>query len=181
MTIITPFAPRYARRALNHSKTSWVDIKIAEMTLAHALDWDATIQRDIVREGRAAQRRGDPLPRADFQWSWVGFRLLFPWSQVLRNRRCRPLTILVRNSRGKAIPAGMMLMIERYPWPIATDSIRESTFAWFIPSAPKAALLQRGVPDPPSLGRIMVDTAMVHSHTMGLGGADVAACGGRWR
>jgi hypothetical protein len=160
----------YARRALNHAKNAWIDIKVDHMSLSDALYWDATIQRDIVAEGLRAKGRGQPAPRADFFWSWAGIRLLFPLAQLLKRRRCRGLTIFVRDSAGRGVPAGMMLLIERYPWPLPEDSIRQSTFTWFIASAPPLSLRNRGVADPPSLGRIMVDAAMVASHALGLKG-----------
>jgi len=168
MIITTTTSLPYARRAMNHAKTAWVDIKVAHMTMQHALDWDYTVQREIVRAQRA--RGPNQPPRADAGWSWVGIRTLLPLALRLRNRRCQPLTILVRNAQGQAVPAGMLLLIEHYPWPLTTDPIRRSTFTWFLASAPKAALLQRGVPDPPSLGRVLIDTALVHSLGSGMGG-----------
>jgi hypothetical protein len=64
----------------------------------------------------------------------------------------------------------MLLLIERYPWPLADDPITQSTFTWFIASAPRASLLKRGVADPPCLGRIMIDAALVTSQAIGLEG-----------
>ena len=161
---------QYARRALNHQKNAWVDIKVDHMRLADALYWDATIQRDIVLEGLREKRHGNPLPRADFYWTWAGIRLLFPLAQWLKHRRCRGLTLFARDDQGRGVPAGMMLLIERYPWPLADAALPDSTFTWFIASAPKASLMRRGVADPPSLGRIMVDSALVTSFALGLEG-----------
>jgi hypothetical protein len=166
----TPGPVGYARRALNHAKTAWVDIRVDHMSLSDALYWDATIQRDIVLEGLRDKRLGKPLPRADFYWTWAGIRLLFPLAQLLKRRRCRGLTIFVQDSAGRGVPAGMLLLIERYPWPIPNDPIEQSTFTWFIAAAPRSSLLKRGVVDPPSLGRIMVDAALVTSQAMGLQG-----------
>jgi hypothetical protein len=97
----TAAALSYARRALNHAKNAWVDIKVDHMSLSDALYWDATIQRDIVLEGLHERRQGKPLPRADFHWSWAGVRLLLPLAQLLHQRRCRGLTIFVRDSQGR--------------------------------------------------------------------------------
>lgn len=160
----------YARRALNRAKTAWIDIKVDHMSLADALYWDATMQRDIVTEGLNARRLGKPPPRADFYWTWSGIRMLFPLAQVLKKRRCRALTIFVQDSKGRAVPAGMMLLIERYPWPLSATPALESVFTWFIASAPAESLGKRGVPDPPSLGRIMIDAALVTSQAIGLRG-----------
>jgi len=160
----------YARRALNRTQPPWVDIKVDHMSLADALYWDATMQRDIVTEGLNARRLGKPPPRADFYWTWSGIRMLFPLAQVLKKRRCRALTIYVQDSKGRALPAGMMLLIERYPWALSAPTPLRSVFTWFIASAPAASLVVRGVPDPPAVGRIMIDAALVTSQALGLQG-----------
>ena len=36
-------------------------------------------------------------------------RMLLPLTQLLQARRCRTLSILVQNSEGNAVPAGMLL------------------------------------------------------------------------
>jgi len=140
------------------------------MSVADALYWDATIQRDIILDGIKAKRLGQPFPRADFYWTWTGIRMLFPLAQLLQKRRCRGLTIFVRDDAGRGVPAGMMLLIEKYPWPVPPAAIAQSTFTWFIAAAPSASLISRGVADPPSLGRIMLDTALVSSKALGLDG-----------
>ena len=160
----------YAQRALNQTKSAWVNIKVDYMRLGDALYWDKTIQRDILLEGLREKKAGRPIPRADFYWSWVGMRMLFPLAQLLKKRRCRALTVFVQDAQGRGVPAGMMLLIEQYPWLFPNDPVAESTFTWFIASAPKTSLQSRGVPDPPSLGRIMVDAALVTSRALGLQG-----------
>jgi hypothetical protein len=158
----------YATRAMNKTKTKWVEIKIDHMTAAEALYWDRTIQLDIVAEALKAKSEGKPAPRADRFWSWTGLRILFPLAQNLRRRRCRALSILVQSAGGQGVPAGMLLLIEAYPWPFPLGAASSaSTFLWFLASAPTDSLKRLGVVDPPSLGRILIDTALVTS--MGLG------------
>jgi hypothetical protein len=158
----------YAARARNKTKTKWIEIKIDHMTAAEALYWDRTIQLDIVAEALKARSEGKPVPRADRYWSWTGLRILFPLAQSLRKRRCRALSILVENASGQGVPAGMLLLIEAYPWPFPLGAASpQSTFLWFLASAPTDSLKKLGVVDPPSLGRILIDTALVTS--MGLG------------
>jgi hypothetical protein len=64
----------------------------------------------------------------------------------------------------------MLLLIERYPWLISGASVNRSVFTWFLTSAPSEALTTLSVPDPPSLGRILIDTALVTSLALGLEG-----------
>jgi hypothetical protein len=160
----------YALRAPNRAKTGWVDIKIDHMTVADALFWDATVQKDILRNALDERAAGKPLSRPDAWWSWFGFRVLCPLSQLLRARRCRALTIFVRNDLGLGVPAAMLMLIEGYPWIFSGNSLNTSVFTWFLAAAPSESLLNLGVPDPPSLGRILIDTAIVSSLSLGLKG-----------
>jgi hypothetical protein len=172
----------YPRRAPNHSKTAWVDIKIDFMSVGDAWFWDQQIQPDIRAEHVQSLLSGGP-PRADYYWQWTGLRLLFPLSQWLQNRRCRALAVFVQNDQGEAVPAGMLLLIEQYPWPLPAAGSGDSTFTWFLATAPKATLQRLGVPDPPSVGRILIDTALVTSETLGLNGRmwlHAAPVGGPW-
>jgi hypothetical protein len=108
----------YARRALNHAKTGWVDIKIVEMSRRDAQFWDTYIQ-PVIRKEAANQFDASGAPgRADHPWRWTPMRILLPLTQLLQGRRCRALSILVQNSEGNAVPAGMLLLIEQYPWPV---------------------------------------------------------------
>src|ERR1700733_13092676 len=115
--IETPIANlNYARRAMNHAKSAWIDIKVDHMSLADALYWDATIQRDIATTALKEKSMGRPISRADSFWHWSGMRILFPLAELLKKRRCRALSIFVQDTLGRGVPAGMMLLIERYPW-----------------------------------------------------------------
>lgn len=158
----------YAQRAMNKAETAWVEIKIDYMTAADALYWDRTIQADIVADGIREMMAGRPMPRADLYWTWTGLRVLFPLAQRLNRRRCRALSVFVENDLGQGVPAGMVLLIEQYPWlfPLQAPAT-ESTFLWFIASAPRESLIKRGVEDPPPLGRILIDTALVTSSALG--------------
>jgi hypothetical protein len=160
----------YAIRAQNRAKTGWVDIKIDHMTVADALFWDSTIQMDILRNARKEKAAGMALSRSDAWWSWFGFRVFCPLSQLLQARRCRALTIFVRNDQGQGVPAAMLMLIEGYPWIFTGNSLNTSVFTWFLASAPSESLIKLGVPDPPSLGRILIDTAIVSSLSLGLRG-----------
>lgn len=160
----------YARRAPNRDHTTWVRIKIEHMTVLDAVYWDRTIQPDIFRIGWDERRRGEPVSRADMYWSWTGLRVLLPLAQDINGRRCRALSVFVENDRGKGVPAGMMLLIEQYPWLFAADSISQSTFAWFMSSAPAITLQRLGIGNPPSLGRVMIDAALVTSEALGMKG-----------
>lgn len=47
---------------------------------------------------------------------------------------------------------------------------RASVFTWFVAAAPAESLRKRGVADPPSLGRILIDAALVTSQALRLEG-----------
>ncbi len=127
--------------------------------MEHAVTWDVRIQPHIL-SGSA---------RADKYWSWALLRSVFPIAQYAkRRRRCIALTPLIRNQSGQAVPAAMSLFIERYPHLPVNE--QEAVFVWFISSAPRTALAKLGVQTAPSLGRILIDTALVASMNMGLEG-----------
>jgi hypothetical protein len=98
----------YATRALNKSKSKWIDIKIDHMSVADAAYWDMTIQKDILTAALKQMISGKPVSRADAWWSWFGFRVYCPLAEIMNSRRCRALTIFVQNSSGEGVPAGML-------------------------------------------------------------------------
>lgn len=87
----------------------------------------------------------------------------------VRQKELHLAGICAAQAAGIYLVAEVASLIERYPWPIS-GVVAQSTFTWFIASAPSESLRSRGVPDPPSLGRIMVDTALVTSKALGLEG-----------
>lgn len=154
----------YPRRALNRTQTEWIDIKVDYMTMETALFWDQEIQSHIRARAGEERAAGQRPSRADVYWRWPGMRVLFPLAQTTVGRSCRALSVFVRSATGKAIPAGMLLLIERYPWLLTTkDGAGDSVFTWFLTSAPTERLRELGVADPPSLGQILVDIALVTS------------------
>jgi hypothetical protein len=129
------------------------------MTLEQAAYWDRFIQPEI---------RQFPK-RADYHWRWREFWAVLPLVQRLKGRSCVGWTTLVANDEREVVPAAMSLLIEHYPHlPVGTD--QTSVFTWFIAAAPEAALQKRGVRHLPSLGRILVDTALVSSLALGTQG-----------
>jgi hypothetical protein len=149
----------FARFAIRRSDNRRVEIRVAEMSLRDAAFWDRFIQPTIA---------ATPDPRADRWWSWTAFRTLLPLAQHHKNRRCRALTILLRAQNGQAVPAAMMLFIEKYPYILQGA---DSEFVWFIATAPSDVLTRLGVPMVPSLGRACIDSALVAS--------DASDCSGR--
>jgi hypothetical protein len=90
--------------------------------------------------------------------------------QLAKRRFCRPLVIWAKADNGQFVRAGMSILIEQYPYlDISTPS--ESNFVWFISSADPGVLTSYlGVSDPPALGRVLLDNAMVLSQNAGLFG-----------
>jgi len=64
----------YARRALNHAKTGWVDIKIDHMRRQDAQFWDTYIQPVIRREAANRTAASGALGRAGHHWRWTPMR-----------------------------------------------------------------------------------------------------------
>jgi len=177
---------KYAKRVWDSSSSTWVEIAIVHMTPEHAQYWDAVIQPAIRTIGNQERREGKKPSRADHNWHWTRIRVLLPLAQSLIKRRCRALTILLRRDRiwqepweagppkpedePKAIPAAMVLLIESYPWLLPTARKRQSTFTWFMAAAPKKVLQGLGVFATPSLGSILLDTALITSMALGYRG-----------
>jgi hypothetical protein len=131
------------------------------MTVRHAFDWDLNVQPFIRKSVQA---------RADRWWSWVVLRQLFPLQQYLKGYRCRAYTIVTPNQNEEAVPVAMLLLIERYPHVDPAEQGVDSTFMWFLSTAPDEAMQAMGVARPPSLGIAVVDTALVHSAADGCNG-----------
>ncbi len=149
----------HASRAPEKLTGSVVPIAIRPMTFAHAHTWHHYIQPHI---------RSDAA-RADRYWQWPLLHSVFPLAQRLKGYRCTGMTTLVPNQDGDAVPVAMNLLIERYPHlPAGTDT--EAVFVWFLCTAPTSALIAMNVHTRPSLGRVCLDTAMVTSNNLDLGG-----------
>jgi hypothetical protein len=156
------------KKAWNDETNQWVEIFIVSMTSDHARFWHQKIQPQIRQ-----QVEQEKIVRADYNWHWVRMRHWLPLSQQIQNRRCFAYTILLRKdspgANGAFAPAAMLLGIESYPWLLPTISVKRSSFAWFLTSAPKDVLKEPdiGVSNAPALGRILLDTAMVTSENAG--------------
>jgi hypothetical protein len=143
----------------------WVRIRIVNMTARHARLWDLTFAPRILVGSES---------RADRFWSWSVLRVMGPQWQQLKGYRCRALSVLMDvtkpgTNKSVELPVGMMLFIEQYPHAVKGDGDR-ATFAWLVAAAPKDAMKDLGFNKRPSLGRILVDTAMGHSEAHGLDG-----------
>jgi hypothetical protein len=148
------------------------------MSADDARFWERNIQPDIVRIADDEITQGKPLTRSDFNWPWVSIRIGLPIAQRLAGRRCRALTVFLPDTLGNAVPAAMLFMIEEYPWLLqrarrfrsAFNFTKQSTFTWFLSSAPKSALRRLGVAKTPSLLRILIDAALATSVELELKG-----------
>jgi hypothetical protein len=83
------------------------------MRFEDAQFWDAHIQ-PVIRQKAFKHPEPASAPRADARWRWTPMRTLLPLTQLLQGRRCRALTVLVQDTAGNAVPAGMLFLIERY-------------------------------------------------------------------
>jgi hypothetical protein len=152
---------RFARAAPSKTdKRRSVDIRITDMTASDALWWDT-------RLGPAHARDAS---RADRYWVWSVLLPLCHLVQRAKRRDCRPLVIWARNDTGRFVRAGMCLVIEEYPY-LDVRHPADANFLWFLSAADSAVLRHEfAMSDPPALGRVLIDVAIVLSQNAGLGG-----------
>lgn len=141
-------------------KTRAVDVRMTEMGAPDAAWWDA----------RLGPKHALMRSRADRFWSWSVLLPMCHLVQLAKRRACRPLVIWARTDSGQFLRVGMSIMIESYPY---LDSRRDvqSSFVWFISAADTSVLQSEfAMSDPPALGRVLLDNAIVLSQALGLGG-----------
>jgi hypothetical protein len=137
-----------------------VDIRVTDMTARDAFWWDA-------RLGPAHAQMTD---RADRFWSWSVLLPLCHLVQRAKRRYCRPLVIWARTDNGRLMRVGLSILVEAYPH-LDVDHPDESHFLWFMSAAdPGVLTTEFGMSQPPSLGRLLLDNAIVLSQNAGLGG-----------
>ncbi len=148
-----------------------VDIRITDMTARDAFWWDA----------RLGPAHAKMASRADRLWSWSVLLPLCHLIQRAKRRYCRPLVIWGRTDNGRFLRVGLSILIEAYPY-LDVDHPGESHFLWFLSAADPGVLsAEFGMSQPPALGRLLLDNAIVLSQNAGLGGRiglHAAAAGG---
>lgn len=152
---------RFVRRApCKNSPTRRIDIRITDMRADDASWWDRKL---------GPYHRRDRT-RADRLWVWSA---LLPICRVIQRRKqrtCRTLVIWARDGGRRFVRAGMAIVIEDHPHVDVTDR-SHSNFVWFISAADSDVLKYRhGVSDPPSLGRVLIDCALISSEDAGFSG-----------
>jgi len=164
---------RFTRTAPSKiDRTRSVDIRITDMFAADAAWWDT----------RLGPKHALNRSRADRLWTWSVLLPLTHLVQLAKRRYCRPLVVWARADKGRFVRVGMSIFIEGYPFLDAAGSF-ESYFVWFM-SAADPALLQSdfGMSEPPALGRVLLDNAIVLSQNAGHRGRiglHAAAAGGK--
>jgi hypothetical protein len=152
---------RFVRLAPSRvDKTRFVDVRVTDMAAADALWWDS----------RIAPRQAHIAARADRLWIWSVLLPMCHLVQLTKRRLCRPLVIWTRAGNGKFVRAGMSILIQRYPY-LDVTTFHDSHFVWFISAADSSVLSTHfSVTDPPALGRVLLDNAIVLSQNAGLAG-----------
>ena len=78
--------------------------------------------------------------------------------------------VWARTDNGRFLRVGMSILIEEYPYLDVTRDV-DADFLWFISAAdPEVLTGQFGMSNPPALGRVLIDNAIVLSQNAGLGG-----------
>lgn len=131
-----------------------VPIKVVSLTSDYVAFWHQKIQPYI---------KASPTPRADKHWRWG---MLF--SLIGKLPDCKGYCIVIEGANGESLPAGMLLLLGDYPW--LANHTKQSSFLWFLASAPDAAMQSMGIIDPPSLGRALVDTGVIDGYIAGHSG-----------
>ncbi len=102
--------------------------------------------------------------------------------QLVKRRYCRPLVIWARDDSDRFLRVGMSILIEAYPY-LDVAQATESYFVWYISAADSDVLrAEFRMSEPPALGRVLLDNAIVLAQNAGLGGRiglHPAAAGGR--
>jgi hypothetical protein len=148
----------YLHALTSKNSSILIPIKVVLMTLDHAVYWDRVIQPRIRATGG----------RADRLWLWTFFRTVLVLAQQVQGRRAIGLVTMLRADNGSAVPAAMTLLIDPY-FDLGSSPSRSvnSTFVWFLASAPSEVLGELGVSEPPSLGTACLDNALVYSKNNG--------------
>jgi hypothetical protein len=148
------FAPSKA------DKHRTVDIRLTNMAASDALWWDT----------RLGPKHASMAARADRFWSWSVLLPLCHLVQRAKRRYCRPLVIWARTDSGRFLRVGMLIVIEAYPY-LDVERPAESHFVWFMSGADAGVLTSEfGMSNPPALGRVLLDSAIVLSQNAGLAG-----------
>lgn len=163
---------RFARSAPSKvDKRRRVDIRVTHMVASDALWWDT----------RLGPKHASMLNRADRYWSWSALLPLCHLVQRAKGRYCRPLVFWARADSGRFLRVGMLIVIEAYPY-LDVEHPAESHFVWFMSGADAGVLTAEfGMSNPPVLGRVLLDSAIVLSQNAGLAGRiglHAAAAGG---
>ncbi len=137
-----------------------VDIRVTDMTARDAFWWDA----------RLGPTHAQMASRTDRFWSWSVLLPLCHLIQRTKRRYCRPLVIWARTDKGRFLRVGLSILIEAYPY-LDVERPGESHFVWFMSAAdPRVLRSEFGMSQPPALGRLLLDNAIVLSQNAGLGG-----------
>jgi hypothetical protein len=163
---------RFVRSAPSKAdKRRKVDIRVTNMAASDALWWDV----------RLGPKHASMAARADQFWSWSVLLPMCHLVQRAKRRYCRPLVIWARTDSGRFLRVGMLIVIEAYPY-LDIEHPAESHFAWFMSGAdPGVLTTEFGMSNPPALGRVLLDSAIVLSQNAGLAGRiglHAAAAGG---
>jgi len=137
-----------------------VPLRMTDMTGADAAWWDARMGPHHVRKPK----------RADRYWTWSVLLIACHLVQLARKRHLRPLVVWARADNGRYLRVAMSIIIENYPH-LEAGPPAEGHFLWFLCAADKGVLARHfGFANPPSLGRVLLDNAMVLSENAGLSG-----------
>lgn len=135
-----------------------VDLRVSRMAAPHVLWWHAHVQPVI----------DDDPDRVDNGWNWLLYAPLTRLFGIVMARRPVGYVVgIAAHNIGRFIPCAMVLLLGRDR--ALDDHRKRSTFAWYLTTAPDAALLdieEYRLDEsrlPKRLGTIALDVAVTHS------------------
>jgi hypothetical protein len=122
-----------------------VPVAISALTPDAVRFWTREVQPDIGRSDRADRR-----------WNW---NLIYVLAAISTGGV--GLSVSTQDRHGVLKPIGLYVGLDRFPW--LPDAAQQSTFIWFITSAPSERLTALGIDSSPKIGTLLVDLARASS------------------
>ncbi|WP_230971749.1 hypothetical protein [Nitrogeniibacter aestuarii] len=131
-----------------------VPIAFSPATLDQAVWWDFHVQPTIV----------GMEDRADRFWSWTAILTAIALSQKIKGVETEAVSLLVEGANQRPYPVAMMLLLRDYPMPSGDT---DGCFVYFLATMPKQLYAKYELLPLASLGRAVIDGAVVYSWNCG--------------
>ncbi|EGR3356014.1 hypothetical protein [Vibrio parahaemolyticus] len=132
--------------------SGYTNIEVIEASKEHLTFWDQYVQKPYI----------NTMPeRADCGWNWLTNTPFIMRVARALNQAPQLFSIVMEKDK-RFIPLGLVLVVNKYPF--VKDLTNESTFLWYLTSAPEDFLLEHLSKDElPSVGKITLDIGVTAS------------------